>query len=76
MGFPHLLFPCHFLRVAALPAGPSTQKSPIARKSRELSRKARIASSGVRTIGSSWILNDVLMMTGIPVRLRYSSMMR
>jgi len=28
---PHLLFPSHFLRVAALPTGPSTRKSPIAR---------------------------------------------
>ena len=38
--------------------------------------KERTASSGDITIGSSCMLNDVLMMEGTPVILRNSSMIR
>lgn len=46
----------------------STRNGPIARASRLPCRNDRTASSGVQTMGSSCMLNEVLMIVGVPVR--------
>ena len=52
------------------PAPRSTRNGPIARASRLPCKNDRTASSGEQTIGSSCMLNEVLMIVGVPVRRR------